>query len=210
MSNSLVSQVRLSPVFQALMHEAGENDVAEAPRGQKTTEALSADPLRQATLRITAAQETVAELKRFRRALPARRITTAWRLLHIAVETGETPPATRSMMLLRTLREKLHRLRPSYQNPNSPVSHLLDRMLASISEAETRLMPILEQKRRRPGTYEVTEEDLHWLQRCGHCVQCNPVVLKDGRRVYLVDRIRRSEEQIVRHVREGKPLHASY
>ena len=52
----------------------------------------------------------------------------------------------------------------------------------------------------------VTMEDLDWLERQGFWVDPNPVVLPDGRRFYDVDGVPCSEEQIVRHLTEGKRL----
>jgi len=52
----------------------------------------------------------------------------------------------------------------------------------------------------------VTAEDLEWLERQGYWVDPNPAVLPDGRRYYEVDGLACSEEQIVRHLTEGRKL----
>ncbi len=55
-------------------------------------------------------------------------------------------------------------------------------------------------------TYTVTVKDLEWLEREGHDVDPTPAVLPDGRRLYDVDGLPYSEEEIVRHLTEGKKL----
>jgi hypothetical protein len=54
--------------------------------------------------------------------------------------------------------------------------------------------------------YTVTTEDLEWLEREGHWVDPNPAVLPDGRKLYQIDGLPYSEEEIVRHLTEGKEL----
>jgi hypothetical protein len=52
----------------------------------------------------------------------------------------------------------------------------------------------------------VTDTDLDWLKDKGHTVDRKPVVLKDGRKYYHIDGVPHSEEQIVRHITEGRKL----
>jgi hypothetical protein len=47
---------------------------------------------------------------------------------------------------------------------------------------------------------------LAWLEQQGHWVDPEPHVLPDGRKYYEVDGLPRSEEEIVRHLTEGRPL----
>jgi hypothetical protein len=55
--------------------------------------------------------------------------------------------------------------------------------------------------------YTVTCEDLSWLEQEGYWVDPTPDVLPDGRRFYQIDGVSCSEEQIIRHLTEAKPLH---
>ena len=57
-----------------------------------------------------------------------------------------------------------------------------------------------------PPEYVVTETDLDWLEHKGHTVDRKPEVLKDGRKYYRIDGVPHSEEQIVRHIIEGRKL----
>lgn len=57
-----------------------------------------------------------------------------------------------------------------------------------------------------PRDHVVTDTDLDWLEQQGHRVDRNPKILSDGRTYYHIDGIPRSEEQIVRHITEGKRL----
>ena len=54
--------------------------------------------------------------------------------------------------------------------------------------------------------YEVSENDLAWLEQKGHLVERTPVILEDGRRFHRIDNIPRTEEQIVRYITEGKQM----
>ena len=54
----------------------------------------------------------------------------------------------------------------------------------------------------------VTEADLDWLEKQNHLVDRTPVILHDGRKCYLVDSVRRTEEQVVRYFAEGIELDA--
>jgi len=54
--------------------------------------------------------------------------------------------------------------------------------------------------------YTVTTEDLEWLENEGHSVDPNPAVLPDGRKLYDVDGLPYTEEEIVRHLTEGSTL----
>jgi hypothetical protein len=47
------------------------------------------------------------------------------------------------------------------------------------------------------------DEALQQLEQQGHTVETKPTVTRDGRRFYKVDRIPRSEEQILRWVVDG-------
>ena len=55
--------------------------------------------------------------------------------------------------------------------------------------------------------YTVTCEDLAWLEQEGYWVDPQPELLPDGRKHYQVDGLLCSEEQIVRHLTEARPLH---
>jgi hypothetical protein len=55
--------------------------------------------------------------------------------------------------------------------------------------------------------YNVTMDDLEWLERQGYWVDPNPYVLPDGRKFYEVDGVSCSEEEIIRHLTEGRALH---
>jgi hypothetical protein len=55
--------------------------------------------------------------------------------------------------------------------------------------------------------YTVTCEDLAWLEQEGHWVDPEPELLPDGRKHYRVDGLQCSEEQIVLHLTEARPLH---
>ena len=50
-------------------------------------------------------------------------------------------------------------------------------------------------------------DDLEWLERQGYWVDPNPYVLPDGRKFYEVDGVSCSEEEIIRHLTEGRALH---
>ena len=54
--------------------------------------------------------------------------------------------------------------------------------------------------------YTVTCEDLAWLEQEGYWVDPEPELLPDGRKHYQVDGLLFSEEQIVRHLTEARPL----
>lgn len=44
---------------------------------------------------------------------------------------------------------------------------------------------------------------MDWLEKHNHVIDRTPVILHDGRKCYLVDGVRRTEEEIVRYVAEG-------
>jgi hypothetical protein len=54
--------------------------------------------------------------------------------------------------------------------------------------------------------YTVTTEDLEWLERAGYWVDPTPLVLPDGKKVYEIDGLPYSEEEIVWHLAEGRKL----
>ena len=54
--------------------------------------------------------------------------------------------------------------------------------------------------------FTVTIDDLEWLEQKGHSVDPNPFVMPDGRKFYDVDGLSFSEEEIIRHLTEGKKL----